>query len=102
MQSNIEEVREILKNYHFIEMQIKSGIDKDKIQEKLAFLVDCIKNLPENLYIIIVGLYLEKHKIADITRRLYISKKTVYRHRDKAIEQLAKLYNLRFGKDDTL
>lgn len=65
-------------------------------QNKLSYVVLCIKLLPCDLADIIYSQYIRKEKAEEYARKKGFSRATVFKKRKMALEKLVELYNARF------
>jgi hypothetical protein len=92
MQSTVEIIKDLLKNYHFYRIQVVSGYAGEQLKERLHFLENLLKVFYEDDYKLVKQIYLEKLPVAKVARNYYCARGTVYNRCEKAIRQIAKIY----------
>lgn len=95
-------VKAMLSNYFSLKAEVKllalkNIVHKDK--DKLDFLDVCIECLAPDYQKIIVAIYKEKQSASSLAREMYLSRTTICRKRDIAINEISKHFNEFFIKD---
>ena len=96
MDSHIEEIKSILKEYRFLKLQNDVGLLSGELKEKLEFLVKCIGALDEESRLIMESVYISGNTVVRVSKRLYISRPTIYKRVNKILKQIDILFKQRF------
>ncbi len=87
------EIKEYLENYRdkktVAEFKIKQGETESRVVRCIKGIEDCLESLPDGLGDILRQLYFDGKSIRKVSEKLYFSRMTLARKRDKAIELMA-------------
>lgn len=87
------EIKEYLENYRdkktVAEFKIKQGETESRVVKCIKGLEDCLESLPDGLGDILRQIYFDGKSIRKISDKVYCSRMTLARKRDKAIDLMA-------------
>jgi len=92
MQLKTADIKEILKNYNFIKLQISNGLVDETTKEKLVFVENCINALDDKNKQLIKEFYLDCISKKQLAKKMFISRAGLYKKIDAIINKIIKLY----------